>query len=65
MGMRKRETERIEKENHAFAKRLFDKQAVLKKKQLDNDWRSHLQYKNQISKMGPGNKGSIFKGGRG
>jgi len=32
MGMRKRETERIEKENHAFAKRLFDKQAVLKKK---------------------------------
>jgi hypothetical protein len=29
MGVRKRETERIEKENHAFAKRLFDKQAVL------------------------------------
>ncbi len=25
MGVRKRETERIEKENHAFAKRLFDK----------------------------------------
>ena len=25
MGIRKRETERIEKENHAFAKRLFDK----------------------------------------
>ena len=24
-GVRKRETERIEKENHAFAKRLFDK----------------------------------------
>ena len=45
MGMRKRETERIEKENHAFAKRLFDKQAVLKKKDLDNDWASHLQYK--------------------
>lgn len=65
MGMRKRETERIEKENHAFAKRLFDKQAVLKKKQLDNDWRSHLQYKNQISKMAPSYKGSIFKGGRG
>lgn len=29
MGVRKRETERIERENHAFAKRLFDKQAVL------------------------------------
>lgn len=45
MGMRKRETERIEKENHAFAKRLFDKQAVLKKKALDQDWASHLKYK--------------------
>ena len=25
VGHRKRETERIEQENHAFAKRLFDK----------------------------------------
>ena len=25
IGFRKRETERIERENHAFAKRLFDK----------------------------------------
>lgn len=25
VGYRKKETERIEKENHAFAKRLFDK----------------------------------------
>ena len=25
IGVRKRETERIEKENHAFAKRLFEK----------------------------------------
>ena len=25
MGLRKRENDRIEKENHAFAKRLFDK----------------------------------------
>lgn len=60
MGMRKRETERIEKENHAFAKRLFDKQAVLKKKDLDNDWASHLQYKKQIRKMPSGAKQSIF-----
>ena len=63
MGMRKRETERIEKENHAFAKRLFDKQAVLKKRQLDQDWASHLKYKRQIGKM-PGNmKGSVWKRG--
>ena len=52
MGMRKRETERIERENHAFAKRLFDKQAVLQKKNFDNDWHSHIKYKKQISKMG-------------
>jgi hypothetical protein len=45
MGVRKRETERIEKENHAFAKRLFDKQAVLQKKNLDNDWAHHIKYK--------------------
>jgi len=48
MGVRKRETERIEKENHAFAKRLFDKQAVLNKKALDNEYHNHLKYKRQI-----------------
>jgi hypothetical protein len=45
MGVRKRETERIERENHAFAKRLFDKQAVLQKKALDTDWIHHQKYK--------------------
>jgi len=52
MVVRKKETERIEKENHAFAKRLFDKQAVLQKKQLDQDWVSHKKYKKQIQKLG-------------
>jgi hypothetical protein len=51
MNMRKRETERIEKENHAFAKRLFDKKANLKKSALDTDWGNHLKYKRQIAKM--------------
>ena len=61
MGVRKRETERIEKENHAFAKRLFDKQAVLKKKNLDNDWAAHIRYKKQIAKMNPLSKNkSVF-----
>ena len=45
VGYRKKETERIEKENHAFAKRLFDKQANLSKKKLDTDFMSHLKYK--------------------
>ena len=31
VGFRKKETERIERENHAFAKRLFDRQAHLSK----------------------------------
>lgn len=48
LGFRKRETERIERENHAFAKRLFDKQAILSKKKLDEEFKSHLQYKKQI-----------------
>lgn len=41
MGFRKKETERIEKENHAFAKRLFDKQAILSKKKLDVEYKNH------------------------
>ena len=45
MAVRKRETERIEKENHAFAKRLYDKQAVLSKKNLDQEWQAHQKYK--------------------
>jgi hypothetical protein len=35
MGVRKIETERIEKENHAFAKRIFYKNAILQKKNLE------------------------------
>ena len=53
MIVRKKETERIEKENHAFAKRLFDKQAVLNKKILDDEYHNHIKYKKQIAKMTP------------
>jgi hypothetical protein len=45
MAARRRETERIEKENHAFAKRLFDKQANFSKKKLEEEYKSHLKYK--------------------
>ena len=51
MGVRKRETERIERENHAFAKRLFDKKAVLTKKQFDHEFYNHKKYQRQIAKM--------------
>ena len=45
MLVRKKETERIEKENHAFAKRLFDKQAIMSKKKMDQEWLDHMKYK--------------------
>lgn len=48
LGVRKRETERIERENHAFAKRLFDKKAIVAKSNLDKDYMAHLKYKRQI-----------------
>ena len=68
MGYRKKETERIEKENHAFAKRLFDKQAILSKKRLDEEYKNHVQYKKQIQKLKKkkGDKGlKTGMGGRG
>ena len=43
--VRKKETERIERENHAFAKRLFDKKAIVAKKSLDKDYMNHLKYR--------------------
>jgi hypothetical protein len=43
--VRKRETDRIEKENHAIARRLFDKQPVLRKVELDRAWNDHLKLK--------------------
>ena len=51
VGVRKRETERIERENHAFAKRLFEKKAILPKKQFDNEWITHRKYYKQIRKV--------------
>jgi len=48
MAARRKETERIEKENHAFAKRLFDKQANFSKKKLDEEFKNHCKYKKQI-----------------
>ena len=45
---RKRESDRIERENHAFAKRLFDRGASMSKKKLEDDYQRHIQYRNQI-----------------
>jgi len=64
VGYRKRETERIEKENHAFAKRLFDKQSNFSKKKLDVEYQNHLKYRKQIQKLGYKNKKDKKKSGK-
>ena len=38
IGVRKKETDRIERENHKFAKRLFDKSSVVNKRKLDQSF---------------------------
>ena len=58
MPYRKRETERIERENHAFAKRLFDRPPNLNKNKLDSDYKDHKKFVKLIQKM----KGSQING---
>jgi hypothetical protein len=45
IGVRKIENERIERENHAFAKRLFDKIGILSKKKMDEEFYNHNKYR--------------------
>lgn len=45
---RKKESERIERENLAFAKRLLEKESVFSKKTLEEDFKRHLKYKSQV-----------------
>ncbi len=51
--LRKKENERIERENQAFAKRLFAKQkeGSLSKKKMDEDFNNYMKYKKQIMKV--------------
>lgn len=53
VGTRKRENDRIERENQAFAKRLFAKQrdGSLSKKKMDEDFFTQERYKNQLRKV--------------
>jgi hypothetical protein len=50
INVRRKENERIERENHAMAKRLFDKSSALSKKLFDNEYHSHLKYRHQIQR---------------
>lgn len=39
LAVRKKETDRIERENHAFAKRLFDRTSYVQKKAMDTEFK--------------------------
>lgn len=51
IGWRKKEIERIEAENQAFAKRLFNKQAEIDNATLSEEYKAHLRFKKQIQKV--------------
>lgn len=50
---RKREGERIERENMAFAKRLLAKRSEFSKNRMDEEYERHVRYRNQILKVVP------------
>ena len=47
---RKKECDRIERENMAIAQRLFNKQGSISKKKMDEEYDTHKKYKKQIQK---------------
>jgi hypothetical protein len=51
LAVRKRETERIERENQAFAKRLFEKQPNFDRRELDEAYKQHLKFKKALKKV--------------
>mmetsp|Transcript_60270 Transcript_60270/g.82824 ORF Transcript_60270/g.82824 Transcript_60270/m.82824 type:complete len:142 (+) Transcript_60270:188-613(+) len=51
IAIRKKENDRIEKENHAIAKRLFEKPGSINRKRMDDSWNQHLKLKKQVCKL--------------
>lgn len=51
ISIRRRDNERIERENHAFAKRLFSNSGNIKKSALDAAYQEQLKLRNRISKV--------------
>lgn len=62
---RKKEFERIERENMAIAQRLFNKQGSISKKKMDQDYGVHKKYKKQIQKLEPKRSKRGTKTGKG
>ena len=51
IAQRRRENERIERENHAFAKRLFSNTGSIKKREFDQHYNEHIKHKIRIQKI--------------
>lgn len=51
--VRVREQERIEKENHKFAQRLYESKGVIEKKVFDEDFTIQNKYRMNITKVKP------------
>lgn len=49
--VRKRENDRIERENHKFAKRLYSNQGSISRQKLENDYQSILKFKKMLSRV--------------
>ena len=49
--MRRKENDRIERENHAFAKRLFQNAGSISKHKLDLQYQENLALKNRIRRV--------------
>ena len=50
-SVRMRENERIERENHKIAQRLYESKGHLKKKDFDEQFGMQQKYKNNIQKV--------------
>jgi len=55
LAIRQRETLRVEAENHAFARRLFESKPIIKKSQFDVEYSTQKQYKKNLAKVPKGN----------
>ena len=51
ISVRRKENERIERENHAFAKRLFQNASSISKQKLDLQYNQQLELRNRIRKV--------------
>ena len=51
ISIRKKENERIERENHAFAKRLFQNPSSISKQRLDRQFNQNMELRNRISRV--------------